>query len=63
MTSEINSINTIDDVNNYDLTALSTYKNSLKTNAKYTAEEILTTRIDSKWQLSKRICCYIIRTQ
>lgn len=63
MTSEINSINTIDDVNNYDLTALSTYKNSLKTNAKYTAEEILTTRIDSKWQLSKRICCYIIPKQ
>ena len=51
MTSEINSLNTIEEVNNYDLTTLSTYKDSLKTNAQYTAEEILTTGIDSKWQL------------
>ena len=51
MTSKINSLNTIEEVNNFDLTALSTYKDTLKTNAQYTAEEILTTGIDSKWQL------------
>lgn len=51
MKAEVNTLTTLAEVENYDLSALASYEATLKTNARYTAEEILTTGIDSKWQL------------
>ncbi len=51
MSTEINALTTLEEVNSYSLSPLETLKGTLKTNAQYTTSEMLKYGTDSNWAL------------